>query len=213
VLEVEGVSVAFDGHRVLDDLHLTVAPGEIVCVAGPSGCGKSTLLRVIAGLQPVDAGRVWWDGEDITARAPHERRVGLIFQDFQLFPHRDVAGNIAFGLRMQRRPKAEIARRTSELLEMVGLAGYGHRRVATLSGGEQQRVALARSLAPEPRLLLLDEPLGALDRDLHDRLTGELRVLLKELGTTAVHVTHDRDEAAAIGDRVVELTGGRIEAQ
>ncbi len=205
MLTVEGVKVSFDGTVVLDRVDLAVATGEIVALLGPSGAGKSTLLRAIAGLQPVDAGRICWDGEDLTLVPPHRRRIGLVFQDYQLFPHRDVAANVGFGLRMLGRPRAEVARRTTELLELVGLPGFERRKVTTLSGGEQQRVALARSLAPEPRALLLDEPLGALDRDLHDRLVVELRDLLKRLGTTAIHVTHDHEEAAAIGDRVVTL--------
>ncbi|HEX9258831.1 MAG TPA: ABC transporter ATP-binding protein [Acidimicrobiales bacterium] len=205
MLEVERVTVRFGPRTVLDAVGLTVDDREVVAVLGPSGCGKSTLLRVIAGLHPPDAGRVCWDGTDLAGVPAHQRRFGLVFQDYQLFPHRDVAANIAFGLRMQHRPKAEIAARVAGLLEMVGLSGFDHRRVQDLSGGEQQRVALARALAPQPRLLLLDEPLGALDRDLHDRLMVDLHDLLRELHMTAVHVTHDRDEATAIADRIIEL--------
>lgn len=205
MLRVEGVVVHFGERTVLDGVDLIVGDGEIVAVQGPSGGGKTTLLRVIAGLLRPDAGRVSWDGEDLAGVAPHRRRFGLMFQDNQLFPHRDVGQNVGFGLRMQRRPRGEIDARVAELLALVGLPGYERRKVATLSGGEAQRVALARSLAPEPRLLLLDEPLGALDRDLHDRLAADVRALLKQLGTPAVHVTHDRDEAAVVADRVVQL--------
>jgi thiamine transport system ATP-binding protein len=205
VLIVEDVTVTFGTRRVLDRVSLSVETGEIVAVLGPSGCGKSTLLRVIAGLQEVEAGTVRWDGEDLTDVAPHRRNIGMVFQDLQLFPHRDVGANVAFGLRMQHRPARAIQARVAELLELVGLPGYERRRIQTLSGGEAQRVALARALAPTPRVLLLDEPLGALDRDLHDRLTLEVRRLLKGVGITAVHVTHDRGEATAIADRVVVL--------
>jgi thiamine transport system ATP-binding protein len=205
VLIVEGVTVTFGARRVLDGVSLSVATGEIVAVLGPSGCGKSTLLRVIAGLQDVEAGSVHWDAADLTGVAPHRRNIGMVFQDLQLFPHRDVGANVAFGLRMQHRPAGQIKARVAELLELVGLPGYERRRIQTLSGGEAQRVALARALAPSPRVLLLDEPLGALDRDLHDRLTLEVRRLLKGVGITAVHVTHDRGEASAIADRVVVL--------
>jgi thiamine transport system ATP-binding protein len=205
MLSVEGVTVRFDGQTVLDDVSLQVATGEIVALLGPSGSGKSTLLRVIAGLHAPDDGRVCWDGEDLSGVPPHRRGVGLVFQDLQLFPHKDVAGNVAFGLRMQGTARATIDRRVTELLALVGLPGFEHRRVATLSGGEAQRVALARALAPEPRVLLLDEPLAALDRDLHDRLAVEVRQLLQRVGITAVHVTHDDSEARTIGDRLVVL--------
>jgi thiamine transport system ATP-binding protein len=205
MLEVDGVTVRFDERAVLDDLSLTVETGEVVALLGPSGCGKSTLLRVIAGLHVPDAGRVCWDGEDLVGVPPHKRGIGLVFQDLQLFPHKDVGANVAFGLRMQHAPKDEIRAHVAELLTLVGLPGYERRRVGTLSGGEAQRVALARSLAPAPRLLLLDEPLGALDRDLHDRLAVDVGALLRRVGITAVHVTHDEDEARTIGDRLVVL--------
>ena len=205
MLDVSDVVVRFDGRAVLDGVSLRVATGEIVALLGPSGGGKSTLLRVIAGLHIPDAGRVTWNGEDLAGVPPHRRGIGLVFQDLQLFPHKDVGANVAFGLRMQGVEKHERREQVARLLEMVGLPGYEHRRTSTLSGGEAQRVALARSLAPEPRLLLLDEPLGALDRDLHDRLAVDVRALLQRVGITAIHVTHDEAEARTIGDRLVVL--------
>jgi thiamine transport system ATP-binding protein len=179
-------------------------------VLGPSGSGKSTLLRAIAGLERPDAGRVLLDGRDLAGVPPHLRGIGLMHQDGVLFPHRDVAGNVEFGLRMAGIPRAERARRTAALLELVGLAGFERRSTGTLSGGERQRVALARALAPEPRVLLLDEPLGSLDRPLRDRLAGELVALADRLELTLVHVTHDADEAFAIGDRVAIVSAGRV---
>jgi thiamine transport system ATP-binding protein len=205
VLEVRDVVVRFGSRTVLDGVSLHVASSEIVALLGPSGTGKTTLLRVIAGLLPADAGTVLVDGVDVTSMPAHRRGIGVVFQDEQLFPHLDVAGNVGFGLRMQRRPKAEIASRVDELLDTVGLAGFGTRRVTDLSGGEAKRVALARALAPRPRVLLLDEPLTGLDSDLHERLVGEVRELLRTAGVTALHVTHDRAEARAVADRVVEL--------
>jgi thiamine transport system ATP-binding protein len=206
-LAVEHVGLAFErgAPPVLDDVSVQVARGEIVGLLGPSGSGKSTLLRVIAGILVPDRGRVCWDGDDITSMPTHLRRFGFVFQDEQLFPHRDVAGNVAFGLRMQRRPKREIDARVDELLALVGLAGFERRRVTDLSGGEAKRVALARALAPAPRLLLLDEPLTGLDRDLHDRLAIDVRGVLTEVGISAIHVTHDLDEATTVADRVVRL--------
>jgi thiamine transport system ATP-binding protein len=210
MLRLTGVSVAFGPHRALDDVSLDVDEHEIVCVLGPSGSGKSTLLRVVAGLQPPDAGFVLLGGQDHTSTPPHRRGVGLMFQDHALFPQRDVAGNVAFGLRMQRVPSPQAARRVDELLALVGLAGAGQRAVATLSGGEQQRVALARALAPAPRVLMLDEPLGQLDRTLRERLVVELRQLFVRLGTTVLAVTHDQAEAFALADRVAIMEAGRI---
>ena len=205
MLEVDGVTVRFGDRAVLDEVGLTVGAGEVVGLLGPSGSGKSTLLRVIAGLLVPDRGRVAWDGEDLRTVPTHRRRFGLVFQDHQLFPHRDVARNVGFGLSVAGRSQAEIRRRVTELLDLVGLPGFERRGVASLSGGEAQRVALARALAPSPRLLLLDEPLGALDRELHDRLALDLRRLLKEVGIAGLHVTHDREEADTVADRVVSL--------
>jgi thiamine transport system ATP-binding protein len=204
-LDVRDVSVAFDGIAVLDRVSLSVGDGEVVALLGPSGSGKSTLLRVVAGLIAPDAGLVFLDGRDITAVPTHRRGIGMVFQDEQLFPHRDVAANVGFGLKMQKIPGDERAQRVGSMLELVGLPGYGHRRVTDLSGGEAKRIALARSLAPSPRALLLDEPLTGLDRELHDRLVGELAGILRRAATTAVVVTHDRDEAARLADRVVTM--------
>ncbi|MFJ2174744.1 ABC transporter ATP-binding protein [Streptomyces sp. NPDC087851] len=197
-------------YAALDAVDLEVAEHEIVCVLGPSGSGKSTLLRVVAGLQAPDGGQVFLDGADQSGVPVHRRGVGLMFQDHQLFPQRDVAGNVAFGLRMRGASRDEQSRRVDELLELVGLPGAGRRAVAALSGGEQQRVALARALAPRPRLLMLDEPLGQLDRSLRERLVVELRGLFGRLGTTVLAVTHDQGEAFALADRVVVMRDGRI---
>ncbi|MEV7416730.1 ABC transporter ATP-binding protein [Streptomyces sp. NPDC089919] len=209
LLELEDLTVRFGGRAVLDSVGLTVAEHEIVCVLGPSGSGKSTLLRAIAGLQPA-AGRVLLGGADQAPVPVHRRGVGLMFQDHQLFPQRDVGGNVAFGLRMHGAGKAEQRERVAELLDLVGLPGSERRAVASLSGGEQQRVALARALAPRPRLLMLDEPLGQLDRGLRERLVVELRALFTRLGTTVLAVTHDQGEAFALADRVVVMRDGRI---
>ena len=204
MLDVVEVSVRFGERVVLDRLSLHVDEGEVVAVLGPSGAGKSTLLRTIAGLWLPDSGVVSLDGVDITQRPAHMRNIGMMFQDEQLFPHLNVAANIAFGPRMHRWPALEIAGRIDELLGLVGLDGFGTRRVDRLSGGEKKRVALARSLAPRPALLLLDEPLTGLDRELHDRLIAELAEVLRATATTAVLVTHDRDEAATLATRVVQ---------
>ncbi|MFI6036194.1 ABC transporter ATP-binding protein [Streptomyces sp. NPDC051315] len=210
LLRLEGATVRFGGRAVLDAVDLAVAEHEVVCVLGPSGSGKSTLLRAVAGLQPLDAGRVVLDGRDQSGVPAHRRELGLMFQDHQLFPQRDVGGNVAFGMRMHGAPKRQQQERVGELLELVGLPGAARRAVAALSGGEQQRVALARALAPRPRLLMLDEPLGQLDRSLRERLVVELRELFGRLGTTVLAVTHDQGEAFALADRVVVMRDGRI---
>ncbi|MFD9431435.1 ABC transporter ATP-binding protein [Streptomyces sp. NPDC060002] len=210
LLKLERATVRFGERPVLDAVDLAVAEHEVVCVLGPSGSGKSTLLRAVAGLQPLDAGRVLLDGRDQAGVAAHKRELGLMFQDHQLFPQRDVGGNVAFGLRMRGMSRARQGERVAELLELVGLPGAAGRAVAALSGGEQQRVALARALAPRPRLLMLDEPLGQLDRSLRERLVVELRELFGRLGTTVLAVTHDQGEAFALADRVVVMRDGRI---
>lgn len=212
MLSCRDVSVQYGDLVALDRVDLDVAKGNIVCLLGPSGCGKTTLLRAIAGLER-HAGTIHWAGRDLREVPPHRRGFGLMFQEYALFPHRDVFGNVAFGPRMQGSGTAEIARRVAECLELVGLPGYERRSVGLLSGGEQQRVALARALAPSPRLLLLDEPLGSLDRSLRQRLLLELRHIFTQLGTTAIYVTHDQEEALALGDRVVVMRAGRIEAE
>ncbi|MFI9154707.1 ABC transporter ATP-binding protein [Streptomyces sp. NPDC053367] len=210
LLGLEDATVRFGGRAVLDGVDLGVGEHEIVCVLGPSGSGKSTLLRAVAGLQPLDAGRVLLDGRDQAGVPAHRRGVGLMFQDHQLFPQRDVGGNVAFGLRMHGASKRQQQEHVGELLDLVGLPGAARRAVAALSGGEQQRVALARALAPRPRLLMLDEPLGQLDRSLRERLVVELRELFGRLGTTVLAVTHDQGEAFALADRVVVMREGRI---
>ncbi|MDH6453208.1 MULTISPECIES: ABC transporter ATP-binding protein [unclassified Streptomyces] len=210
LLSLADATVRFGGRAVLDGVGLDVAEHEIVCVLGPSGSGKSTLLRAVAGLQPLDEGRVLLDGRDQAGVPAHRRGVGLMFQDHQLFPQRDVGANVAFGLRMHSVARAQRDERVRELLDLVGLPGAGRRAVGSLSGGEQQRVALARALAPRPRLLMLDEPLGQLDRSLRERLVVELRELFGRLGTTVLAVTHDQGEAFALADRVVVMRDGRI---
>ncbi len=210
MLQTTGLVKRFDGIEALAGVDLTVGDGEVVAVLGPSGSGKSTLLRVVAGLERPDAGRVLWNGEDVTDVPPHLRRFGLMFQSYALFPHLTVAGNVAFGLRMMGLSPDEVARRTEEALRWVDLDGFGDRPVEGLSGGEQQRVALARTLAPEPRLVMLDEPLGALDRNLRERLVVDTRRLLRERGATALYVTHDHAEADAVADRVAIMRDGRI---
>lgn len=210
LLEVAQIIKAYGGAPVLRGVSLDAASGEIVCLLGPSGCGKSTLLRVIAGLESDYSGTVRFAGQALEGVPVHQRGFGFMFQDFALLPHRSVGQNIAFGLRMQRLGRAEIERRTAEMLALVGLPDYARRTIFELSGGERQRVALARSLAPQPRLLMLDEPLGALDRTLRERLTDELRTIIKAVGLTSIYVTHDQVEAFAVADRVLLMDQGQI---
>lgn len=198
-----------DGWR-LSQVSLTVEEREIYGLLGPSGCGKTTLLRLIAGLETLDGGRMLVEGRDVTDDPPHRRGFGLMFQEYALFPHKDVMGNVAFGLRLRGLERGQIEERVRETLALVGLEGFEHRDVSQLSGGERQRVALARSLAPQPRLLMLDEPLGSLDRTLRERLMDELPEILHEAGVTVITVTHDQEEAFAISDRVALMRAGEV---
>lgn len=211
MLELTDARVEYDGTTAVDGVDLALPTGSVLAVLGPSGCGKSTLLRAVAGVEPLAAGRVAWDGADLARVPTHRRGFALMFQDGQLFDHLSVAGNVGYALR-GRGPRAAAGRRArvEELLELVGLAGYGARLPRTLSGGERQRVALARSLAARPRLLLLDEPLSALDAALRSRLADDLRRILVEAGTTALLVTHDQEEAFAIADRIAVMRAGRL---
>ena len=210
MLEITGLTVRYDDFTAVDDVTVSAADGEVLCVLGPSGCGKSTLLRAVAGLEPPVAGRVRLDAEDVTDWRPDRRRVGLMFQDHALFPHRTVGDNVAFGLRMRGQAREAVHARMSEVLALVDLEGFADRPVAQLSGGEQQRVALARAIAPQPRLLMLDEPLGSLDRALRDRLLHELPGVFAEIGTTVVYVTHDQEEALTLADRVAVMQAGAL---
>ena len=211
MLTVRDLTVRFGpGRPAVDGVSLDLPTGEVLAVLGPSGCGKSTLLRAVAGLEALDAGSVSYDGRDLAGTPTHKRGFALMFQDGQLFPHQSVAGNVGYPLRLRHTPRAVVARRVAELLELVGLPGTGDRSTTHLSGGERQRVALARALAVEPRLLLLDEPLSALDRDLRERLAHDLRDILVAAGTTALLVTHDQEEAFAVADRMALMRAGRV---
>ena len=211
MVRVRGLTVRYGHHTALEDLDLDAVDGEVVCVLGPSGCGKSTLLRAIAGLEAPAAGTIELAGRDLAGLGPHERGIGLMFQDHALFPHRTVAQNVAFGPRMQDLGRGEVQARVDEALALVELTAHRPRPVDELSGGERQRVALARAIAPRPRLLMLDEPLGSLDRSLRDRLLDELPRLFEQLGTTVLYVTHDHEEALSLADRVALLRAGRLE--
>jgi spermidine/putrescine transport system ATP-binding protein len=210
MLEIHHIFKTYEGRPLLNDISFQVDTGETVCLLGASGSGKSTLLRIIAGLEEADSGSVSFDGQDLTSIPAHRRDFGLVFQDYALFPHLKVSENIAFGLKMRRLPQNEIVERITNALEMVNLSGFENRQVTELSGGEQQRVALARALATRPRLLMFDEPLGALDRTLREDLLNELRSILHQTHIPAIYVTHDQEEAFAIADRVLILHGGEI---
>ena len=210
LLEVAGLSKSFGAERAVDRVSFAAEPGEILCLLGPSGCGKTTLLRLIAGVEDADEGTVVFEGGSLEGVPPQQRGFGLMFQDLALFPHMDVFGNVAFGLRIQHIPRESVRERVHELLSLVDLKEHSQRKVHELSGGERQRVALARSLAPVPKLLMLDEPLGALDRALRDSVQGQLRAILKEVGVTSIYVTHDRDEAFAMADRLLLMNRGRL---
>ncbi len=209
-LSLDHVSVAYDGVVAVDDVSLDLAPGRVLAVLGPSGCGKSTLLRAVAGLEPLAAGSVSWAGRELDGVPTHRRGFALMFQDGQLFAHLTAGRNVGYPLRLRRVPAAQRRRRVEELLELVGMPGFADRLPGTLSGGERQRVALARALAVDPRLLLLDEPLSALDATLRTRLAVDLRRILIEAGTTALMVTHDHEEAFTVADELAVMRAGRV---
>jgi iron(III) transport system ATP-binding protein len=210
-LRLEGIRKSFGTFQALRDIDLAIAKGEFVCFLGPSGCGKTTLLRIIAGLETQSAGRIVQGGRDISVLPPAQRDYGIVFQSYALFPNLSVADNVAYGLVNRRQPRADIARRVDELLALVGLPGSGPKFPAQLSGGQQQRIALARALATKPGLLLLDEPLSALDALERVRLRQEIRALQNQLGVTTIMVTHDQEEALSVADRIVVMNHGVIE--
>lgn len=210
VLSVRGLAKAFGAVKAVDGVDLDIREGEIFALLGPSGCGKSTLMRAIAGFERPDAGVVALDGRDVTSLAPHRRPVNLMFQSYALFPHMSVEGNVGYGLKQEGKGEAEIRRRVDEMLELVALSGERRRKPDQLSGGQKQRVALARALVKRPRLLLLDEPLGALDRKLRDQTRAELKRLRAELNLTFLIVTHDQDEALSMADRMAMMSRGKL---
>jgi ABC-type Fe3+/spermidine/putrescine transport system ATPase subunit len=210
-LEVEAIVVGYGGDEpVLNELSLDVAPAELVALLGSSGCGKTTLLRAVAGFVPVSSGSIRVGGREIGRLPPEKRGMALVFQSYALWPHMTVAQNIGYGLRLRRWPRQAIARRVDEVLAMLGLKGFGGRRVTQLSGGQRQRVALGRALAVDPRILLLDEPLSNLDARIREEVRHEIKALQQRLGITAIHVTHDREEAMVLADRLVIMDRGRI---
>ncbi|WP_217476084.1 ABC transporter ATP-binding protein [Stutzerimonas stutzeri] len=209
-LSIRGLHKSFGETQVFSDIHCEIAKGELITLLGPSGCGKSTLLRCIAGLTEVDGGLIMLDGEDLVPLAPQKRQIGMVFQSYALFPNMTVEQNVAFGLRMQKIARDDSARRVAEVLEMVELNDYARRYPSQLSGGQCQRVALARSLVTRPRLLLLDEPLSALDARIRKHLREQIRTIQQELGLTTIFVTHDQEEALTLSDRILLMNAGRI---
>jgi spermidine/putrescine transport system ATP-binding protein len=211
IIKLENISVAFDGETILDDISLKVDENEFITLLGPSGCGKTTTLRIIAGFLEPDKGDVIFDGEKINGVPAYKRQVNTIFQRYALFPHLNVYENIAFGLRLQKKGEDEIRQTVSDMLSLVNLKGFGNRNIASLSGGQQQRVAIARALAVKPRVLLLDEPLGALDLKLRKDMQVELKSIQQKLGITFIYVTHDQEEALSMSDTIVVMDGGKIQ--
>ncbi len=211
ILNVKNLSSSYEGQPLLKEITFSLKKGEILCLLGPSGAGKTTLLRLLAGLEKEDGGIVTFGNLNIQTIPSHKRNFGMMFQEYALFPHKNVFENVSFGLEMKKSPLKARQEKVAEMLETVGLKGFAHRTIDELSGGERQRVALARSLAPEPQLLLLDEPLGSLDRTLRDRLSVEIRSILKALEVTALFVTHDQSEAFSVADKVAILYEGKLE--
>jgi spermidine/putrescine transport system ATP-binding protein len=211
LLEIRGVAKRFGSREVLKSISLDIAAGEFLTLLGESGSGKTTLLRLIAGFEQPTAGELWMGGERLDVLPPYKRRVNTVFQHYALFPHLDVRHNVAYGLRVKNTPKSEICNRVDEALRMVKMTEYAGTRPSKLSGGQQQRVALARALVNRPQLLLLDEPLSALDANLRKEMQGELKALQREVGITFLYVTHDQEEAMALSDRIALLRNGALE--
>ena len=212
LLELKNIKKSFTpGEDVLDDICLTVARGEFVTLLGSSGCGKTTTLRIVAGLEQTDSGSVWINGQDVTKLPPDKRDVNTVFQNYALFPHMNVAENIGYGLKLRKVPRGEIKKKVAQMLELVQLEGYEKRKPSELSGGQKQRVAIARALVNNPKILLLDEPLGALDLQLRRAMQIELKHLQKKLGITFIYITHDQEEAINMSDRIAVMRDGRIE--
>ena len=211
-LELKEIKKSFtEGEAVLDNISLEISKGEFITLLGSSGCGKTTTLRIIAGLEQPDAGSVWLDGREVTGLEPNQRDVNTVFQNYALFPHMNVAENIGYGLKLKKVPKSEIRKKVSQMLELVQLEGYERRKPSELSGGQKQRVAIARALVNNPKILLLDEPLGALDLQLRRAMQIELKHLQKKLGITFIYITHDQEEAINMSDRIAVMKDGRIE--
>ena len=211
LIDLSHIWKSYDGDLILDDLSLSVKENSFVTLLGPSGCGKTTTLRIIGGFEKPDKGQVIFDGEDITNTPPNKRQLNTVFQKYALFPHLNVYENIAFGLRMQKLPEAEIKERVMEMLETVSLKGFEHRRPEALSGGQQQRVAIARALVNRPKVLLLDEPLAALDLKLRKDMQIELKRIQQQVGITFIYVTHDQEEALTMSDTIVVMDKGSIQ--
>ncbi len=210
LIDLKGISKEYDGTTVLKDINLYVRKKEFVTLLGPSGCGKTTTLRIIGGFEYPTSGEVYFEGKEISALPPYKRRVNTVFQKYALFPHLNVRDNIAFGLKLKKVPKAEINKKVDRMLELVNLSGYGKRHVDQLSGGQQQRIAIARALVNEPEVLLLDEPLGALDLKLRKEMQLELKNMQQQLGITFIYVTHDQEEALTMSDTIVVMRDGKI---
>ena len=211
LIELKGISKSYDGEKVIDSMNLYIRDGEFITLLGPSGCGKTTTLRIIGGFETADEGELYFDGKEISDVPAYKRHINTVFQKYALFPHLNVYENIAFPLRLKKKPEDEIKRRVSELLKMVALSGFENKSVSTLSGGQQQRVAIARALISHPRVLLLDEPLGALDLKLRKDMQNELKTIQQAIGITFIYVTHDQEEALSMSDTIVVMADGEIQ--
>ena len=211
LIELKGISKSYDGEKVIDSMNLYIRDGEFITLLGPSGCGKTTTLRIIGGFETADEGELYFDGKEISDVPAYKRHINTVFQKYALFPHLNVYENIAFPLRLKKKPEDEIKKRVSEMLKMVALSGFENKSVSTLSGGQQQRVAIARALISHPKVLLLDEPLGALDLKLRKDMQNELKTIQQAIGITFIYVTHDQEEALSMSDTVVVIADGEIQ--